>query len=72
MRPYTLLPVKGHYDYIGQFHEGRAFVRNNTAEFRVDISTGRGKRASLCGIMAGFRRKNLYITLASGKAGPLC
>ncbi|MCL2816459.1 MAG: WG repeat-containing protein [Oscillospiraceae bacterium] len=32
---YTLRPINGEYDYVGEFREGVAFVRNNYEEFRV-------------------------------------
>ena len=72
MQPYTLLPVTGHYDYIGQFHEGRAFVRNNAAEFRAGYIDRQGKESIPLRYYGRFQEKNLYIILASGKAGPLC
>lgn len=32
-------PIAGDYDFIGEFREGRALVRNNIAEFRSGWDT---------------------------------
>ena len=38
-------PIAGDYDFIGEFREGRALVRNNIAEFRVGYIDTEGRVA---------------------------
>jgi KWG Leptospira. len=42
---FTFTPINGEYDYIGEFREGLAFVRNNYDEFRAGYIDKTGKIA---------------------------
>ena len=35
MVQYSLIPMKQNYDFVGDFHEGLAFVRDHITDFHV-------------------------------------
>ena len=48
-------PIAGDYDFIGEFREGRALVRNNIAEFRVGYIDKEGRVAVPLAVLSGRR-----------------
>lgn len=50
-------PIAGDYDFIGEFREGRALVRNNIAEFRVGYIDKEGRVAVPLEYIGRFERE---------------
>ena len=54
---HSLKHIAGDYDFIGEFREGRALVRNNIAEFRVGYIDKEGRVAVPLEYIGRFERE---------------